>query len=117
VAGGLEQTPFHREALATIDRLREWADRAGVALPFERHAVVSEFARTEHEVVDTPAVCVVATEGDRLRWVYPHSHGSSSCSTADLLERVAREGGVPGDCQPAPSSSVRSPSVSSTDGA
>jgi hypothetical protein len=116
-AGGLEATAFHSDALATIERLSTWADDAGVSLPFDRHRVVSEFARVDHEVIDTPAICAAASEEGSLLGVYPHQHDTKTCTVGDLLDRVDREGASGVTCQPDVASSLASPSVTSTDGA
>ena len=115
--GGLEGTTFHSDALAAIERLSGWADRAGVGLPFERHHVVSEFAGVDHEVIDTPAICAAAADDGSVVGVYPHRHGSRTCTVGDLLDRVSREGADGATCQPDVSRSLASPSATSTDGA
>lgn len=116
-AGGLEGTAFHSDALTAIERFSDWADGAGVDLPFDHHHVVSEFAGVDHEVIDTPAICAAAVEEDSLVGVYPHQHASRTCTVENLLDQVAREGVSGVRCQPEARSSLASPSVTSTDGA
>jgi hypothetical protein len=115
--GGLDGTRFHESAVERIERFVAWADRTGVTLPFDRRVVASRFTRAEHEVVDTPAVCVAGTADGSLLGVFPHRHGGTACSVDDLVERLDREGAGALECQPDPRSSFASPSARSTDGA
>jgi hypothetical protein len=116
--GGLAGTSFHENALETIERFGTWAEGAGVDVPFERRHLVSELAHADHEVIDTPAVCLAASDDDDdLLGVYPHGHGSHTCTVGDALARAARDGREGLTCQPDFRSSLASPSVTSTDGA
>jgi DNA-binding Lrp family transcriptional regulator len=115
VNGTLEETAFHTEALTTIEQLSAWGEREGVALPFERRHVVSELARTDHEVVDTPAVCVAARVDGTLTVVAPHRHPSRCCSVEDLLDRVARSGAAGLTCQGEVRPELANPSVTTTE--
>ncbi len=113
--GALERTGFHGEALATIERLSAWGEHEGVALPFERHHVVSELAATDHEVIDTPAVCVAVRVGEALAGVYPHRHPSRCCSVDEALDRIAREGAGGVTCRTGARGEAASPQASTTE--
>lgn len=115
--GRLAGTTFHSEARSTIERLSGWADRAGVTLPFDRHHVVSEFAHVDHEVIDTPAICAAAVDEESVVGVYPHRHGSRTCTVETLLDRVNRDGPDGVTCQLEARSRLASPSATFTDGA
>ncbi|MEF8819911.1 MAG: HTH domain-containing protein [Haloferacaceae archaeon] len=114
--GALERTGFHDDALGTIERLSAWAEREGVALPFERGHVVSEFAATDHEVIDTPAVCVAVRVGETLAGVYPHRHPSRCCSVDEVLDRIAREGAGGVTCRAEVRGEAAGPKAPTTEG-
>lgn len=83
-------SPPNSEALATFERFRAWADRAGVSIcpPFEQVTRTSTITGEHQELLRTPRLCLAVYADGQLTAVYPHSDGAHTHSVTDVIDTL-----------------------------
>lgn len=94
----LSETSPYQEAIESVDRFDEWAERRGVSVrpPFRERTTTSQVTGETRELLVTPMLCLEVHVDDELVGVFPHTDPvADETHTAEEAIATLRTGEIP----------------------